>query len=94
MCPLVDLISVDSEDDSKYASPCVGFSEEVISSEINGSKQKWRHGVGSAGIRFYKAMSGDLLGINMMHPKASYDSWPKNRGLELAPSVASPMEHA
>ena len=37
-------------------------------------------------------MSGDILWINVMHPKCAYERWPKNWGFKTSPSVTTPMQ--
>lgn len=37
-------------------------------------------------------MSGDILWINVMHPKCANERWPKNWGFKTSPSVTTPMQ--
>lgn len=92
--PFMDLIGQNAQHNSENNGPFVDLAECSSGRDEQADAYEHWHGVTRTSVGLHKTVFGNVLGINMVHPESPDEGWTHNRCLEVAPSVASPMQHA
>ncbi|CAM6000192.1 unnamed protein product [Sphagnum balticum] len=94
VCPFVDLIRQNSQNNSEYKSPIVSLRYETPSCTHNTSRQDQGHRIARSTVGFNETVSGDVLRINVVHPERSDNSRSHDWSFESPPCVRSPVKNS
>ena len=91
MGPLMALVGDDPHWYSKDDHPVAGLRCETARAVHQAGHDEEGHGVTGGGVGLHEAVGSDLLGLDVVHSERTDECVPKDRSLEGAPGVATPV---